>query len=58
MLKDELGISASQLGLLLSAFFWTSGDWPLAIIVHAVSAAMRRASLCVAARAVRHSMLT
>ncbi|MGH9701747.1 MAG: MFS transporter, partial [Candidatus Acidiferrales bacterium] len=23
MLKDELGISASQLGLLLSAFFWT-----------------------------------
>jgi MFS transporter, ACS family, D-galactonate transporter len=25
MLKDELGISASQLGLLLSAFFWTYG---------------------------------
>src|SRR5664280_3225807 len=23
MLKEELGISASQLGLLLSAFFWT-----------------------------------
>src|SRR6516164_7419703 len=23
MLKDELGISASQLGVLLSAFFWT-----------------------------------
>src|ERR1022692_4886177 len=23
MLKDELGISASQLGILLSAFFWT-----------------------------------
>src|SRR5690349_18712210 len=23
MLKDELGISASQLGFLLSAFFWT-----------------------------------
>src|SRR5271166_551792 len=23
MLKDELGISAAQLGLLLSAFFWT-----------------------------------
>src|ERR1700687_730951 len=23
MLKDELGISASQLGLLLSSFFWT-----------------------------------
>src|SRR5258707_14701094 len=24
MLKDELGISAAQLGVLLSAFFWTS----------------------------------
>jgi sugar phosphate permease len=23
MLKDELGISAAQLGVLLSAFFWT-----------------------------------
>ena len=23
LLKDELGISASQLGILLSAFFWT-----------------------------------
>src|ERR1700731_50480 len=23
MLKDELGISATQLGILLSAFFWT-----------------------------------
>jgi len=25
MLKDELGISAAQLGLLLSAFYWTYG---------------------------------
>jgi MFS transporter, ACS family, D-galactonate transporter len=25
MIKDELGISTSQLGLLLSAFFWTYG---------------------------------
>jgi ACS family D-galactonate transporter-like MFS transporter len=23
LLKDELGLSASQLGILLSAFFWT-----------------------------------
>ncbi len=25
MLKDELGLSASQLGILLSSFFWTYG---------------------------------
>src|ERR1700722_13895274 len=25
MIKDELGLSASQLGILLSSFFWTYG---------------------------------
>ncbi len=25
LIKDELGISASQLGILLSSFFWTYG---------------------------------
>jgi sugar phosphate permease len=27
LLKDELGISATQLGSLLSAFFWTYGEY-------------------------------
>ena len=26
LMKDELGLSASQLGTLLSAFFWTYGS--------------------------------